>query len=163
MERGTAIASFPDASKDKRLRADPPREGLRWDGVLGCPLLRKQLLLSQEAQQDNRVDGSEREVMETDAGADMATARTLFLALYPGIPNSEREAGLEGESPCCLTTCFSRSFPGGVSGKESTCRHRRHKSYEFNRWVRKIPWRGTATHSSILTWRIPWTEEIDRL
>ena len=30
----------------------------------------------------------------------------------------------------------------------------------FNRWVRKIPWkRVLATHSSILTWRIPWTEE----
>ena len=25
-------------------------------------------------------------------------------------------------------------------------------------WVRKIPWRR-ATHSSILAWRIPWTEE----
>ena len=27
-------------------------------------------------------------------------------------------------------------------------------------WVGKIPWRRTmATHSSILAWRIPWTEE----
>ena len=30
----------------------------------------------------------------------------------------------------------------------------------FHRWVRKVPWRReTATHSSILAWRIPWTEE----
>ena len=30
----------------------------------------------------------------------------------------------------------------------------------FNPWVGKIPWRkGMATHSSILGWRIPWTEE----
>ena len=30
----------------------------------------------------------------------------------------------------------------------------------FNPWVRKIPWRRKwATHSSILAWRIPWTEE----
>ena len=30
----------------------------------------------------------------------------------------------------------------------------------FHPWVRKIPWRrGMATHSSILAWRIPWTEE----
>ena len=31
-------------------------------------------------------------------------------------------------------------------------------------WVRSLGWedaleKGTATHSSILTWRIPWTEE----
>ena len=30
----------------------------------------------------------------------------------------------------------------------------------FDPWVRKNPWRkGMATHSSILAWRIPWTEE----
>ena len=35
-------------------------------------------------------------------------------------------------------------------------------------WVRSLGWedpleKGTATHSSILAWRIPWTEEPDRL
>ena len=35
---------------------------------------------------------------------------------------------------------------------------------EFDPWVGKIPWReGMATHSSILAWRIPWTEEPGRL
>jgi len=30
----------------------------------------------------------------------------------------------------------------------------------FNPWVRKIPLEEeTATHSSILAWRIPWMEE----
>ena len=30
----------------------------------------------------------------------------------------------------------------------------------FHSWVRKIPWsRRWQTHSSILAWRIPWTEE----
>ena len=29
----------------------------------------------------------------------------------------------------------------------------------FDPWVRKIPWRRKATHSSILAWRIPRTEE----
>ena len=30
----------------------------------------------------------------------------------------------------------------------------------FSPWVEKIPWReGMATHSSILTWRIPWAEK----
>ena len=35
-------------------------------------------------------------------------------------------------------------------------------------WVRSLGWedaleKGMATHSSILAWRIPWTEEPDRL
>ena len=29
----------------------------------------------------------------------------------------------------------------------------------FNPWVEKIPWRRERTHSSILAWRTPWTEE----
>ena len=34
----------------------------------------------------------------------------------------------------------------------------------FDPWVRKIPLeKGMATHSSILAWRIPWTEEPGRL
>ena len=32
-------------------------------------------------------------------------------------------------------------FPGGTSGKESTCQYRRHKRPRFDPWVRKIPWR----------------------
>ena len=31
-------------------------------------------------------------------------------------------------------------FPGGASGKESTCQCRRHKRCGFNPWVGKIPW-----------------------
>ena len=30
-------------------------------------------------------------------------------------------------------------------------------------WVGKIPGGGNATHSSILAWRIPWTEESGEL
>jgi len=35
-------------------------------------------------------------------------------------------------------------------------------------WVRSLGWedpleKGMATHSSILAWRIPWTEETGRL
>ena len=33
------------------------------------------------------------------------------------------------------------SFPGGTSGKEPACQHRRHKRAGFNPCVRKIPWR----------------------
>ena len=44
-----------------------------------------------------------------------------------------------------------------LSGKESTCQCRRHG---FDPWVGKIPLeKGMATLSSILAWRIPWTEE----
>ena len=35
----------------------------------------------------------------------------------------------------------SLGFPGGASGKESTCQCRRQKRYEFDPWFRKIPWR----------------------
>ena len=34
----------------------------------------------------------------------------------------------------------------------------------FDPWVRKIPWeKEMATHSSVLAWRIPWTEELGGL
>ena len=39
-----------------------------------------------------------------------------------------------------LTYSFCPGFPGGASGKESTCQCRRHKRCGFNPWVRKIPW-----------------------
>jgi len=51
------------------------------------------------------------------------------------------------------------AFPGGSDGKESEC-----KRPEFHPWVGEDPLeKGTATHSSILAWRIPWTEEPGRL
>ena len=35
-----------------------------------------------------------------------------------------------------------------------------HRRCRFNPWVGKIPWRRKwQTHSSILAWKIPWTEE----
>ena len=56
-------------------------------------------------------------------------------------------------------------FPGGTSGKESTCQCRRHKRHGFRPSVWKIPWRRKwqptpvflAGNSSILR-EIPWTE-----
>ena len=51
-------------------------------------------------------------------------------------------------------------FPGVTSGKEHSCRCRRRKRYGFDLWVGKIPWReGMEANSSILAWRIPWTEK----
>ena len=52
-------------------------------------------------------------------------------------------------------------FPGGASGKEPSCGRRQMQ-------VRSLGWEdpleeGMATHSSILAWEIPWTEEPDGL
>ena len=56
------------------------------------------------------------------------------------------------------------SSTGGGSGKELTCQCKRRRRCGFDPWVRKIPLEeGITTHSSILAWRIPWTEEPDRL
>ena len=49
---------------------------------------------------------------------------------------------------------------GGAGGKEPAYQCRRCKRPGFYRWVGKIPLEeGMATHSSIIAWRIPWTEE----
>ena len=48
----------------------------------------------------------------------------------------------------------SSSLPGGASGKEPACQCRR---LRFDPQVGKEE--GMATHSTILAWRIPWTEE----
>ena len=47
-------------------------------------------------------------------------------------------------------------LPGGATGKEPSCQCRRHK----RPLGQKDPWEeGTATHSSLLTWKIPRTEK----
>ena len=57
--------------------------------------------------------------------------------------------------------CFRFGLPRWRTGKESTCQSRRRR---FDPWVRKIPLeQEMAAHSSILAWRIPWTERPGRL
>ena len=52
----------------------------------------------------------------------------------------------------------------GFPGKEPICQGRRQNRGKFNPLGQKDPLeKGTATHSSILAWRIPWTEEAGRL
>ena len=47
-----------------------------------------------------------------------------------------------------------------ASGKGSVFQCRRQKRHRFYPWIRKITMeKGMATHSSILVWRIPWTEK----
>ena len=55
---------------------------------------------------------------------------------------------------------ISRGFPGGSDGKESAC----HAGdlHLIPGWEDPLE-EGMAVYSSILAWRIPWTEEPDRL
>ena len=57
----------------------------------------------------------------------------------------------------CLRRDLFSGLPRWLSGKESTCQYKR---CEFDPWG----WEDSlekemATHSSILAWEIPWTEE----
>ena len=54
-------------------------------------------------------------------------------------------------------------FPAGASGKEPIYQCRRRKRCGFDSWVGKTPGGRHGTHSCILAWRIPWTEEPDGL
>ena len=49
------------------------------------------------------------------------------------------------------------------SSKESSYQCRRHKRHRFDPWVAKIFWSSKWQCSSILAWKIPWTEEPGRL
>ena len=48
-------------------------------------------------------------------------------------------------------------FPGGSDGKESTCNVR---DPGLIPGLGRSPGERTATHSSLLVWRSPWTEEL---
>ena len=53
-----------------------------------------------------------------------------------------------------------KGLPGVSDGKESACSAEDLGSIPG--WEDALE-KGTATHSSILTWRIPWTEELHEL
>ena len=88
------------------------------------------------------------------------------LLLLPQIPPSIRV--FSNESILCMrwpkywSFSFSispsiyTSFPGGSGGKESACHAGDPGSIPG--WKDSLE-KGMATHSSNLTWRIPWTEE----
>ena len=68
----------------------------------------------------------------------------------------------------CLPTCFfslwiracvTVGFPGGANDKEPTCRCRRHETQLWSLGKEDPLEEGMATHSSILAWGSPWTEE----
>ena len=59
-----------------------------------------------------------------------------------------------------LPTPVLKGFPGGLDGKESTCNE---GDLGSTLDLEDPLEEGMATHSGILTWRIPWTEEPGRL
>ena len=63
-------------------------------------------------------------------------------------------AGWISHSFHLATLAILRGFPGGTTGKEPACQARARFLGSENPLEE-----GTATHSSILAWRIPWTEE----
>ena len=50
-------------------------------------------------------------------------------------------------------------FPGGSAGKESAVQETRVQSLAWEDPLEK----GMATHSNILSWRLPWTEGLGGL
>ena len=48
-------------------------------------------------------------------------------------------------------------FPDGSVGKESAC-NAGDRIHRFNPWENSLE-KEVATHSSILAWKTPWTEE----
>ena len=56
---------------------------------------------------------------------------------------------------------LSKGFPDCGSAKEPTCQRRRPNGQGFEPWEDPLE-EEMATHSSILAWKIPWTEEHGR-
>jgi len=56
---------------------------------------------------------------------------------------------------------FLLGFPSCASDEVPSCQCRRCKRCRFDPWVGipQVKRHGNTTHSSILAWRIPWTEE----
>ena len=74
--------------------------------------------------------------------------------------DSYKKSEREQQKGVLGATVLDRGFPGGSDGKESAC--------NAGDRVRSLNWedpleKGLATHSSILVWRIPWTEGPSRL
>ena len=58
-----------------------------------------------------------------------------------------------------MVDIFYMDFLGGTSGKEPTCNAGDVRDECSIPGSGRSPGEGNATHSSILAWRIPWTEE----
>ena len=86
----------------------------------------------------------------------------------PGKPKNTRVGGLSllqqifpaQESHWGLLHCSQEQFFTSWDTREPPCQCEGHKSCKFDPWVRKnLLEEEMATYSSILAWKIPWTEE----
>ena len=81
-----------------------------------------------------------------------------------GIPGSARKGQRATKKYLWDQLRWFGGFPGDANGKEPACQCRRLKRCGFDPWFGKVPLElGMATHSSILAWRIWWTEGPGRL
>ena len=60
---------------------------------------------------------------------------------WTGNPGMLQSMGLQRAGHDWATELNWKSFPGGVSSKESTCQYRRHRRYRSDPWVGQILWR----------------------
>ena len=75
-------------------------------------------------------------------------------------PGDLPSPGIEPRSPSLQVDSLPAEPQGKSSGKEPNWQCRRGKSHGFDPKVQKIPLeKGMATYSSILVWKIPWTED----
>ena len=70
---------------------------------------------------------------------------------FKPLPMSHAQGGLP-QQPLKIFVYLFRGFPGGSDSKESAC-----NAGDLG-WEDPLE-KGMATHSNILIWRIPWTEE----
>ena len=79
------------------------------------------------------------------------------------VPQAEKTLCLEKGELLSFTQILG--FPGGSSGKESTCQCRRHRQemQVLSLVQEDFLKEEMADHSRILAWEIPWTEELGGL
>ena len=67
---------------------------------------------------------------------------------------AHRSDGENHDDDCCFYfKAFYQAFPGGSDSKETAC------NVGDQDLTGKLSWRRECPHSSILVWRILWTEE----
>jgi len=59
-------------------------------------------------------------------------------------------------------THVTTGLPGGARGKEPTCQSKRYETWVQYLGQEDTLEEGTATYTSVLAWRISWTEEPGR-
>ena len=77
---------------------------------------------------------------------------------------SEKECVCVGVCVCvsvcvCVFVYVIWAFPSGSAGKNPDCQCRRHEMWVWSLIEEDPLEEDMASHSSILAWRIPWTEE----